>query len=106
VFLRLLGFAYLSIAVVEAWGFLDVVHRPSAVLIGIASSAGASFVLWHDIFYGELWNWGVVGKTLVSIWLLLHVGFTIALLATGIPTMLGRPETTLLPPGETAPPLH
>src|SRR3982751_3132081 len=54
VFLRLLGAAYLAIVVVEIWGFLDVAHRPSAVLAGIASSAGASFVLWHDIFYGEL----------------------------------------------------
>src|SRR3954454_15471499 len=72
VFLRLLGAAYLAIAIVETWGFFDPARRPSAVLAGLASSAGASFVLWHDIFYGELWNWAVLGKALVSIWMLLH----------------------------------
>ena len=105
VFLRLLGAAYLAIAVVETWGFFDMTHRPSAVLAGLASSAGASFVLWHDIFYGELWNWAVLGKVLVSIWLLLHGAFTIALLATGVPTLLGRPEPMATPPVGTTP-LH
>jgi hypothetical protein len=106
VFLRLLGAAYLAIAVVETWGFFDAAHRPSAVLAGLASSAGASFVLWHDIFYGELWNWAVLGKVLISIWLLLHGVFTIALLATGMPTLLGRPEPEAVPPVGSTPHSH
>jgi hypothetical protein len=105
VFLRLLGAGYLAIVIVETWGLFDATHRSSAVLAGLASSAGASFVLWHDIFYGELWNWAVLGKVLVSIWLLLHGVFTIALIATGMPTLLGRPEPGTTPPVNPAP-LH
>jgi len=104
VFLRLLGAAYLAIAIVETWGFFDAARRPGAVLAGLASSAGASIVLWHDIFYGELWNWAVLGKVLVSIWLVLHGVFTVALLVTGIPTMLGRSEPTPVPPPTSTPP--
>lgn len=103
VFLRLLGAAYLAIAIVEAWGFLDPARRASAVAAGLASSAGATIVLWHDIFYGELWNWAVLGKVLVSIWLVLHTAFTLALLATGLPTLLGRPESEPLPPASVPP---
>jgi hypothetical protein len=105
VFLRLLGTAYLAIALVETWGFFDAARRPGAVLAGFASSLGATIVLWHDVFYGELWNWAVIGKVLVSIWLLLHGTFTIALLATGLPTLLGRPEPKAATPDEsTSPP--
>jgi hypothetical protein len=103
VFLRLLGAAYLAIAIVEAWGFVDPNRRAPAVLAGLASSAGASIVLWHDIFYGELWNWAVLGKVLVSVWLVLHVVFTVALLATGLPTLLGRPEPAAPPHDANAP---
>jgi uncharacterized membrane protein len=108
VFLRLLGGAYLAIALVELWGFVDSVHRRSAVLLGIVSSVVTSFVLCRDIFYGELWNWGVFGKALMLLWLLLYTVFAIALLVTGLGTLLGRAETTTThaaPSDDPRPPL-
>jgi hypothetical protein len=107
VFLRLLGAAYLSIAIVELWGALNAAHRRSAALLGIVSSAVTSLVLCRDIFYGELWNWGVFGWALMLLWLLLYTVFAIALLVTGLSTVLGRAEAVLSAPSssDVRPPL-
>ncbi|MBY0278420.1 hypothetical protein K2Z84_24080 [Candidatus Binatia bacterium] len=108
VFLRLLGGAYLAIALVEIWGFIDSVHRRSAALLGLVSSSVTSIVLCRDIFYGELWNWGLFGWALMLLWLLLYTLFAIALLVTGLPTLLGRAETSApapTSPSDVRPPL-
>ena len=94
VFLRLLGAAYLAIALVEILGFAEAAHRRSAAMLGLISSAVTSLVLCRDIFYGELWNWGVFGWALMMMWLLLYAVFAVALLVTGLPVLLGRAETT------------
>jgi len=78
IFVRLLGMAYLAIVVVEVWSWLSPARHPSGVVAGLVSSAGASIVLWHYVFYGELYNWEVLGKLLITSWLVLHLVFTIA----------------------------
>lgn len=97
VFLRLLGAAYLAIALVELLGFAEAAHRRTAAMLGLISSAVTSLVLCRDIFYGELWNWGVFGWALMMMWLLLYAVFAVALLVTGLPVLLGRAETTPSP---------
>lgn len=107
VFLRLLGAAYLAISLVELWGFVDASHRRSATLLGIVSSGVTSLVLCRDIFYGELWNWGVFGWFLMLMWLLFFTVFAIALLVTGLSTVLGRAEAAPSTPSssDVRPPL-
>ena len=106
VFLRLLGGAYLAISLVEIWGFIDSVHRRSAVLLGIVSSVVTSVVLCRDIFYGELWNWGIFGWALMLMWLLSYTLFAVALTVTGLSTLLGRAETAHhTPSADPRPPL-
>jgi len=77
IFVRLLGAAYLSILVVEVWSWLSPTRHPSGVVAGLVSSASASIVLWHYVFYGELYNWEVFGKLLITSWLVLHLLFTL-----------------------------
>jgi hypothetical protein len=106
VFLRLLGAAYLSIALVEILGFAEAAHRRSAAMLGLISSAVTSIVLCRDIFYGELWNWGLFGWALMMTWLFLYTAFAVALLVTGLPVLLGRAESTHSPSStDVRPPL-
>jgi hypothetical protein len=94
IFVRLLGAAYLAILVVEVWSWPAPQRHPAGVVAGLVSSAGASIVLWHYVFYGELYNWEVLGKILITSWLVLHLLFTIALALLAVPLLRAAEGTT------------
>ncbi len=98
IFVRLLGTAYLAIVVVEAWSWLAPHRHPTGIVAGLVSSAGASLVLWHYVFYGELYNWEVLGKLLITSWLVLHLIFTLAIGVLAFPLL-----RTVSPTGEATP---
>lgn len=98
IFVRLLGAAYLAILAVEVWSFLAPHERAAGIVTGIISSAGASMVLWHYVFYGELYNWEVLGKLVITSWLVLQSLFAIALSVLALPLLRG----TAPPPGPAA----
>jgi len=98
IFVRLLGAAYLAILVVEVWSWLSPQRHPTGVAAGLVSSVGASIVLWHYVFYGELYNWEVLGKLLITSWLVLHVLFALALAVLGLPLLRASAAT---PPEST-----
>ena len=87
IFVRLLGAAYLAILVIEAWSWTSPERHPTGVVAGLVSSAGATLVLWHYVFYGELYNWEVIGKLLITSWLVLHAIFTILLGILAVPLL-------------------
>lgn len=90
IFVRLLGAAYLAIVVAEVASFIEPQTHRAGVVSGLVSSVGATVVLWHYIFYGELYNWEVVGKVLMTSWLVLHMVFTVALAVLAVPLFLER----------------
>jgi len=89
IFVRLLGAAYLAILAVEIWSFLAPHERAPGIVTGIVSSFGASIILWHYVFYGELYNWEVLGKLVITSWLVLHALFAIALSILAMPLLRG-----------------
>jgi hypothetical protein len=89
IFVRLLGAAYLAILTIEVWSFMAPHERPAGIVTGIISSGGASMILWHYVFYGELYNWEVLGKLVITSWLVLQVVFAVVLTVLAVPLLRG-----------------
>lgn len=99
IFVRLLGAAYLAILVIEVWSWMVPHERPAGIVCGIVSSIGASMILWHYVFYGELYNWEVLGKLVITSWLVLQILFALVLSILALPLLRGTapPPATPLP---------
>ena len=104
IFIRLLGLAYLALAIVQAWGCVDSSSGRAAVIAALAETLGVALLVWHFIFYGYLATWPIVGKAIVSVVGVVASLFALLIALTGYRLLLGAPPSDGASGGTPLPP--
>lgn len=82
-FIRIAGAMAFSVGTFQIWSGLDPQRKVGGSLLTMLECVVTLFVVWHEIFYGDMATWPVRGKFLVGAFGCAQVVFMIAIIVTG-----------------------